>query len=518
MNKTTGITMRNFSRWLTCLTALSLAQAGQVAHAETAEKLPIMTVKPALVCKGVAYLNLQGERTVGTRVCQAKACTKAGELGCLTTEELPAVDKANIQPAAMVKGYSLAGVTGTFDPNQPEPVPCTKDGQSECIATKDYVAVARAKLKPANIAKGVTIPGIAKGDYPSAKNPLAGYDPAAVVLTGQGLANALQKKGSVQFWNKRGERQVVSIDVGLEPRNIAVGKSIHGIKGVMKRDTFPDCSTTKLYNCKVKQGFVAVKTSKLLQEHFRKGIKIGPITGSYPSASSPLTTATKDTLGLTESNFSDSLSQNTTFEFFRPDGTRQTYQGDVHLQPMHIKRGLTVLGKTGQFQGLDGGDQFDEFDILKGHTVAGIEGKLDPYCGTKGTCRQDYWQDRSVRDDGSRTTCQDSSTCLFYHNITKVTWLMPKMNGATSWTLATQTCQNLRHGGHSDWRLPTQKEAMQAMVHGMGKLGYSSRYQNTNNASLWTSTSNGSNKFHFSPSNKTMSESANASAYTACIR
>jgi hypothetical protein len=44
---------------------------------------------------------------------------------------------------------------------------------------------------------------------------------------------------------------------------------------------------------------------------------------------------------------------------------------------------------------------------------------------------------------------------------------------ADTWDNAISHCDNLtNYGGHSDWRLPTQKELQEAYIHGIRDVGY----------------------------------------------
>lgn len=496
------------------------------AAKEATESLAIMTLPAQEVCAGTAYINGQGEKVVGTKDCQAKACTKAGQSGCLTTARFPAIDAGAIAPEQLVKGYSLGGVTGSFDPHGPKPKPCTVHGDSYCIATAAFPAVERALLTAGNIVKGVTFPNMATGAYPSAKYPLAGYDPKLKVLTAKGLSRILTAKGSLQFWTIRGERQVVAIDVGLAPANIPTGKAIHGIKGTMTRDSLPDCRRDGQFNCLVKSGFVAVKATELLPENFRRGVKVSDsITGTYPSPRTPLASGSEQVVDLSAATFSQRLASDASFEFFDRFGRRYSARGDSDLHQGHIKAGVSLWGTTGSFKGLASDESFDAFDVLKGQRVGTIQGQLDPFCASHGTCRADYWQDRSVDDNGDRATCGsgNANTCVFVHKLTKRTWLLPKVSSTLNWTAATALCQGERFDGHSDWRLPSQKEALQAMAQGMKALPFHGRYSTQFEGSerFWTSTAGGKGRLYFAPRTLAAADHLphNAgAAYPICIR
>lgn len=491
------------------------------------EQLAIMTMPAHEVCAGKAYLNGHGERTVGTKNCQAKVCSKAGETGCLTTAEYRSLDVSALLPEQLVRGYSLGGVTGSFNPNAPKPAPCKSHGNSFCVSNATFPAVERAKVTAGNIVKGIAFPGMASGAFPSAQYPLPGFDRSLKMLTGSNLSSILQEKGTLQFWTITGNRQVVAIDVGLASENIPAGKMIHGIKGKMKRDTFPVCTKDGQYSCQVKQGYLAVKATDLLPENFRNGVKVSDsITGTYPSKRTPLANAREANPDLRSDTFTKLMAEDNVFEFFDRFGRRYTARGDSNVKIDHIKAGVSLWGTTGNFRGLATDEDFDEFDILIGHRVADMQGKLDPKCGQKGTCRQDYWVQKSFDNGGKATTCDGdtSKTCVFFHKITKLTWLFPPVGSTIDWSAATAICKGIGYKG-GGWRLPTQKEGELAMTQGMKALPihqrYSTKYDGSEN--FWTSTADGGGKrVYISPMTQTIQHRYAAHnggvAYPACVR
>lgn len=496
------------------------------AHSASSTSLPIMTLDPRNVCQGVKYLNAAGRETVGTKACEAVRCKNDGQTGCLTTAIYQALDTSDVKQEDLVVGYSLAGVSGTFNPNAPKPQPCTANARVGCIATAEYVAVDRRSLTAGNVVKGFSIGGVVTGAYPSASHPLNGYDASNHILQGANLATVLRKQGSLQFWDQNGERQVVAIDIGLDPRNIPVGTSIHGIQGAMKKDTFPTCSKDGQYNCLIRSGFMAVKNSLLIPENFRKDLTVGPIKGVYPSKDAALDGASDQVPDLTEGTFLTLIKDDAMFEYFDKTGKRYTQNGDSDLKSENISLAVSVLGVKGGFKGIGDASGIDPFDILKGTEVAGVQGKLDVNCASKGTCLDAYWQDQSVRDDGEATTClNDPKQCVFSHKISGLTWYMPLTKNYVTWDSANSTCQGLSFKGHDDWRLPTQKEATQAMAQGMNKLAFHQHY--TNNPDwgsaerFWTSTSSARGRAFFAPRKLLMNEEPahnNISINVMCVR
>lgn len=509
---------------LTLLLAFSSLSAPSVANAA---QLPIITLPPQQVCRGTEYIDAEGNKAKGAKVCSAAPCVTSGQTGCLTTTKLRSLNLSELRARDMVKGYQLAGVTGSYDPAAPPPTPCTQMGKINCIATTAFPAVDRKAIVPGNIAKGVSFSGLATGAYPSAQYPLPGFDATDKMLSSQGLTGILASKGSVQFWTVHGDRQVVSIDIGLNPRNIKAGQAIHGIKGTMKFDTFPQCTKDGQVDCVVKNDFLAVDRTKIIPDHLRKGLKIGPITGTYPSKSSALEGASPDVPDLTAGNFHQLLRSNDRFEFFDKRGKRYTYTGDAALRHENISEGVSILGVTGNYKGFSGGDGFNAYDIRTGFKVGDMKGQLDIDCASKGTCNINIWKDESVTADGSYTPCAYSpKKCVFTHRFLKTTWYFPLSRDHVDWNTAKSRCENLRYKGHSDWRLPTQKEAMHAVNVGLSGLPISKHYNNAGHygaEGFWTSTTMGSGhrRAYYMPARKFVmsTPSSNSSMVNyMCIR
>lgn len=76
------------------------------------------------------------------------------------------------------------------------------------------------------------------------------------------------------------------------------------------------------------------------------------------------------------------------------------------------------------------------------------------------------WKDVTTTESGEQSTCSvDSARCTMQDKITGIWWSKRQSNA--SWNIAWSTCLNLIHNGKDDWRLPTQKELMEAYSHGI---------------------------------------------------
>ena len=90
------------------------------------------------------------------------------------------------------------------------------------------------------------------------------------------------------------------------------------------------------------------------------------------------------------------------------------------------------------------------------------------YCGgVEVTAGDDnVWKDVTTSDGNTASTCTaTSANCTYQDKISGLQWSTNVIS--TSWAAAITTCNDLNHNGLTDWRLPTQKELMGAVEHGI---------------------------------------------------
>ncbi len=170
----------------------------------------------------------------------------------------------------------------------------------------------------------------------------------------------------------------------------------------------------------------------------------------------------------------------------------------AQLDPWNIRIGKTVVGIAGALKtncrnranstifnsdtmppgntsttagtNLDWWDTVDDFN-----SNAVIPSSLISGWGADTDCYQSVWKDLTA--DG---TCNSQAEdCVMLDRISGLSWSesYPATGAAAStnfvnWSTAVQRCSALSYGGFDDWRLPTQKELMEAYVHGLRGLGY----------------------------------------------
>jgi hypothetical protein len=77
------------------------------------------------------------------------------------------------------------------------------------------------------------------------------------------------------------------------------------------------------------------------------------------------------------------------------------------------------------------------------------------------------WKDITTTTLGAASTCAaDRARCTMQDKISGLSW--SKIQGTSrTWPQAINDCDALTHNGQSDWRLPTQKELIDAYNHGV---------------------------------------------------
>lgn len=311
------------------------------------------------------------------------------------------------------------------------PPPCTADGMVGCVTTETYKSANLTNLTPENIKKDVTVAGVAGNVIPS---------PAACTE--------------------------------------------NGIEG---------CVTTSTYK--------SADLANLSAGNIKSTVTIAGVTGNYPSATSPLVgaDATAD-LSDDQATRESQLRSATNFEFFMSDGTRVVAAGDPDIAASNIKDQVNIFGITGDVTSPNA------WDLRAGVTVGSVTGKLkvncrnrangdvsgdsvvdiwdtiDDYLGVPPTnvwgnntdCGgveaaagdDNVWKDVTTTSAGAASNCAtDGTRCTMQDKITGLWW--SKLQANATWNEAWSNCQSLNHNGQTGWRLPTQKELMEAYTHGI---------------------------------------------------
>jgi Protein of unknown function (DUF1566) len=388
---------------MTALIGLHSAEAG------AGEVYPIFMLPPAEVCKGVTYRDVNGALQDGDKDCVSSGvadCASDGQIGCRTTATHKAAKMANVTAAKITTGKIVAGVAGTGS----GPANCAVDGGSNCVVDgANYKAASVSNLTAGNIKDGVTIGGVA-GLYPNATYTLPGSGATADLTSA--TFNAQMKSSAVfEWWDSTGARQTGSGDTNIVASKIAGSASIFGTTGSLTSPNKWDLRAGK-----------SVVTAT------------GALTGKLPV------------------------------------NCRNTANSSIY------NYGTSTDVATIPTTGATGGSTVDIWDSIDDYNnnAAGLPGErvvgwnVDTQCGGIESAVDDsnVWRDVTTTGDGvTGSTCSGSaSNCSYLDKISGLEWSKAI---SKNWANAVSYCDGLTHNGKSDWRIPTQKELMNAYEHGI---------------------------------------------------
>ena len=264
--------------------------------------------------------------------------------------------------------------------------------------------------------------------------------------------------------------------------------------------------------------------TSVLAGNIKSGVTIAGVVGGYPSTTYLLQGA-GSTADLENTNFDAQVKSAALFEYWNSAGVRQVSAGDVDITAANIADGVSVFGLSGSLTTTLVTP--DAWDVRVGTTINNVVGKLKVTCrnrvnttvynydGAVGSIPdrettagstidywdtiEDYnngaaglppsvvsgwtnndcggiegsvndvniWKDITTTDGTTQSTCATTAAaCTMKDKITRLEW--SKIRGTSrTWPQAINDCDALTFNGKTDWRLPTQKELMEASTHGV---------------------------------------------------
>jgi hypothetical protein len=308
--------------------------------------------------------------------------------------------------------------------------------------------------------------------------------------------------------------------------SIAAGASILGVVGtaILKP---ADCSTNAATGCVTTSTYKSADLTNLSAGNIKSGVTIAGTAGQYPSSSFPLTGSSGS--DLTTATFDAQIKSSGTFQYFGSDGTRYTGTGDTDITAANIASGVDIFGATGSLTGAvapdawnvrvgvtvngvtgklkvncrnrvrtavynyDGaigsipqtgvtsGTAIDIWDTIDDYNnnVAGLPPSVVTAWGNNTDCGgveatagdDNVWKDVTTTNGTTASTCTATpANCTMQDKITGLSW--SKLQASGAWNTAWNTCHTTLnasggYNGQTGWRLPTQKELLEAYTHGI---------------------------------------------------
>lgn len=478
-------------------TSLALANGASQNQntTEPQQRLPIMDLAAGQVCEGVPYRNKTGERATGTKTCKIPRCTDSVFVDCQTTKGYPSLDMANLRAnrANMYASTVIAGVQGTH--RSTDYTDCQRTGDTNCTSTQDLRAVAKSVVHEGVVKKGFTIDRQFKGKFPSAEYPATAIPNGSIPLTTSNFNEAIGSEKKYHFWNIRGQLQQITGDRRLVGNHIVRGHTVYGVGGQADNTQERYCDKSGDEACVIKRNgeWLAAKSADIVPAFIKKGVQIMGVTGSYPSASARLlgSDINKTDLNL---DTNAQLKTNDTYEFFDRFGNRHIGWGDADLKPENLMKGLTILGVKGAVDGHDMGTISPD-DVRNGIVIRAkhSSGRLFPavICVNPQNCADFAWRKVKPDEKTEAVVCDKNAHkhCVLRNQPQQLDYLFSYRAPTVTWEQAASYCHKLGYMGKTDWRLPTQKELMQAASNHIHATGLLDQYDGNDEAlRMWTST------------------------------
>ncbi len=488
-------------------------------------QLPIVVGDGSTVCSDQQYIDRKGDKKTGTKNCSSgeapPACTEDGVVGCVTTESFRSADMSKVTVGNIKKDITIAGVTGTVTQS---PGNCSANGQQSCVAAGSYFAGTNCAAN----GSGCYLP-----TYALTSQPLRAINYDTI------NSNA----GSIRSSATLGEVTGTLADC-----------STNGSSGCVATNTYlagQNRSSWDMTTSFPGAGYYSGTSNTPTEGDIKSGFSIAGVNGQYPSSSFPL--AGSSGTDLTTATFDAQIKSSGTFQYFGSDGARYTGSGDADIVDTNIKSAVDIFGTTGN---VTAGASPNAWDLRAGVTVGSVTGKLKVNCrnrvrsavynydgaigsiGTSGVSSgtaidiwdtiDDYnnnasglppsivtawgnntdcggvddpslstdddnvWKDVTTTSGGAASNCAtDAARCTMQDKITGLWWTKTQSN--VTWDAAWSNCQNLSYNGQTGWRLPTQKELMEAYGHGIrSAVSASWITQSGVNNWFWSGSSNSS--------------------------
>lgn len=436
--------------------------------------------------------KVRSNLTIQTKTGSMPNCAVDGATACYSVANFPSIDITNLtsKASSLRTSYSVAGIAGTLSD-------CSSNGAGTCFVDgTNTKAQDPASLSAASIRSGTTILGVSGSFADCSSN-------------GQQNCYASGSYYGMPACSSDGQNDCYAMGLYFAATSCAASGSTCFVPSYAAGS----------------QPLKAINYDDITSDKIKSGATISDVIGNYPSNTYPLpgSDATDD---LTSGNFASKMFSSSTFAWFDKTGQRRTGGGTSNLVASSIKNGVSIFGVTGTLK------VPAAIDIRAGISVGSGSGTLKSNCRNAASSAYNYdgvvssisntlvtsgttfdWWD--TIDDWNRpttlpagwatslyscdrnnwsiesTTCT-SSKCWLKDNLAGLIWSQWLGSGTSfTWNAAVQACAALASTDSLPWRMPTQKEWLDALVHGFNDAAAA----NTNfsqgtsaNRHFWTGT------------------------------
>ncbi|MCX6106073.1 MAG: DUF1566 domain-containing protein [Proteobacteria bacterium] len=441
-------------------------------------------------------------------------CAADGSIGCVAVSAYKAADMTQVIAGNIKSSVTIAGVVGAY-PSVTYPLPsasATTDLASLAATTaagsyewwgsdgsrytgaitdagtitpttanqtfntsvyRQFTVAGDANLSAAKIKKGVSLFGVT-GDYPSSTNPLAGADSTADLDLATFDAK-IKSAANFQWFNSAGTRYQNAGDADITAANISNGVTIFGATG-----TLSGVGTIDPWNV-------------------RTGVTIAGVAGKLPVNCRNQGSSTAYTMGTPQAVTSINLNSNqltvpshgyTANQMVRVNYTSApsplVYSTTYYVRSIDVNTielastsggsaiDITASGAnvtiyafgTGSLNTISSIDDYYNF-TSSGYTYSDLWTSTNTCAGVEATAGDsNVWKDVTTDASSNASTCSGTpANCTYQDKVSGLSW--SKSPGQKDWANALLYCSSLTYNNQTGWRLPTQKELMNAYEHGM---------------------------------------------------
>jgi hypothetical protein len=383
---------------------------------------------------------------------------------------------------------------------------CSSNGATGCVTTSIYKSADLTDLSAGNIKSGVTIAG-QLGTYPSVSSPLAGS--SGNDLTGATFNAQIKSSATFQYFASDGSRYTGTGDpdidaakimsdveifgttgtaasaVAPDPWDVRVGVTVNGVTGKLKT-TCRNRANTSVFDIDQGQAATITKGSPGTININSHGLTNGTMVRvNYSTAPTGLSNGTTyyvvnsaaDTFNLSATsggsaiNMTTSAGADVTVHRWKASPTSVDIWDTID-DLYYSQAGLPQIGLPPSVV-TDWGNNTDCGGV---EVIAGDD---------------NVWKDVTTTAAGESSDCAtDGARCTMQDKITGL-WWMRKQPGSV-WNVAWSNCQSLNHNGQTGWRLPTQKELMEAYTHGIRSAASTNWITGDMDYQVWSGSSYGS--------------------------
>jgi hypothetical protein len=386
--------------------------------------------------------------------------------------------------STIVSGTTITGVagSGTLESHSN----CSADGATGCVTTASFKSADMTNVTAGNIKSGVTIAG-QLGDFPSATYTLpssSGTDLTSATFNAQ-----IKSSGTFQYFDSAGARYSATGDVDITAGNISSGVDIFGTTGTLSGGAAPNAWDVRV-------GTVVNGVTGKLKVNCRNRANPSVFDIDQGQAAT-ITTGSPGTVNITAHGLANTttvrinysttptgLSNGTTY--YVVNAAANTLQlsltsGGAAINITSAGVNVTVHKWQATPQSVDSWDTIDDYNNnLSGLPGTVVSGWTNNDCGGVEATAGDgnIWKDVTTSNGVTASSCGTTATnCTMQDKITGLWWSKQQTNGA--WNAALATCVTTLntttyagnsaagYNGQTGWRLPTQKELLDAYNHGI---------------------------------------------------